>query len=742
MTAGRLRWSVMIPTFNPDPRHLMQAVDSVRAGLPAEGSEIVIVDDDSRDGPGQAALRDHADRGARLHRSRSHAGLAGNFNRCIELARGDLIHILHQDDRVHPDFYRRIEAAFEGRPGLGAAATEIQFIDADGAVLRNGHCSQRTAGLLESWIENVVVNLAIQCAAIVVHRETYQALGGFRPDLRYTLDWEMWTRIARSYPIWFDPMPLAQRREHGGNESARLRRRLVPWIERRACAAELASVLPRPVARLALRSARGHLVRLARCERREALSAGDWRAAAMAGLGALWVGPIETLLQRWRSAPPPPLPSRAPVRSSRAGPRRPRILLISEFLPTSDAWGAIGVFQRWGGNLDVLLEVGEVDAVFLLREGRPPEDEARLRRDRPAIGSVRLLRLPDRLRHRHRLGAASWGLRGAVSYFHAWPDLRIGMPALASGVAAVLLDLQPDLVFAHRLGGCAALATLRTPIPPVVTDFDDLEYVRYQRLARARGRRGLRLWLVTALARHAERLALARSLLSLACSEVDARRLGELRPRARIAVVENPARPGPRSPLPLVPQAMFVGVASYPPNGRALVWLCREAWPLVRAALPAARLVIVGLGTVELGIADPALGIEVRGYVRDLEPVYRSTRVALCPVREGSGTRIKLIEAAIRGRPAVSTTIGAEGLAFRSGSEILIADRTADFAAACIELLRADNGRAEEIGLAAWRRACEAYDPERRQRKLVDLLLQALRPDEGASVAATPGPTR
>jgi glycosyltransferase involved in cell wall biosynthesis len=735
MTAGGLRWSVMIPTFDPDPRYLREAVDSVRAALPAAAGEIVIVDDDSGDAAALAALGEQAGRGVGVQRCRPRAGLAGNFNRCIELAGGELVHILHQDDRVLPGFYQRLAAAFEAHPGLGAAATEIEYIDADGRVTRRGHCTQGTAGLLEAWIENVVVNLAIQCAAIVVHRETYRALGGFRPGLRYALDWEMWARIARSHPIWFDPAPLAQRREHPASESARLYRRLRPWIERRACAAALTRGLPPPVAGRALAAARGHLVRLARLEGRRAWAAGDWRGAAAVGLGALWVAPVELLLRRWVAAPPPPVPSRAPARRCRAGPRRPRILMLSEFLPVSEAWAAIGVFQRWGGNLDALTEVGEVDAVFLLREERSPEDEARLRRDWPATGAVRLLRLPARIRYRHRLRAAIGALRGWVSYFDGWPDLRIAAPPVAAALSAALVELQPDLVFAHRLGACAALAAQPSPAPPIVTDFDDIEHCKYRRFARSQGRYGPRRRLLTALARHADRLAVRRSRLSLACSEIDARRLAGLTSRGRIAVVGNPARPGAAGPLTAEPQAMFVGVAFYPPNARAIHWLCREIWPLVRAALPAARLVIAGIGTDAPGIADPALGIEARGYVEDLEALYRTSRVALCPVREGSGTRIKLIEAALRGRPAVSTTVGAEGLVFRAGSEMLIADGTAEFAAACVELLRAENGRAEAIGLAALLRAREAYDPAQRQRRLAALLTQAL---GGGTAAAGP----
>ena len=64
----------------------------------------------------------------------------------------------------------------------------------------------------------------IQCASIVVRRDVYEQLGGYRLDLVMALDWEMWVRIAANYPVWFEPELLACWRVHYKNESSRLQR--------------------------------------------------------------------------------------------------------------------------------------------------------------------------------------------------------------------------------------------------------------------------------------------------------------------------------------------------------------------------------------------------------------------------------------------------------------------------------------------------------------------------------------
>jgi hypothetical protein len=64
----------------------------------------------------------------------------------------------------------------------------------------------------------------IQCAAALVRRSVYEQLGGYRSDLFYALDWEMWVRIAAHYDVWYEPRVLAYYRRHDSSETARLRK--------------------------------------------------------------------------------------------------------------------------------------------------------------------------------------------------------------------------------------------------------------------------------------------------------------------------------------------------------------------------------------------------------------------------------------------------------------------------------------------------------------------------------------
>jgi glycosyltransferase involved in cell wall biosynthesis len=95
--------------------------------------------------------------------------------------------------------------------------------------------------------------------------------------------------------------------------------------------------------------------------------------------------------------------------------------------------------------------------------------------------------------------------------------------------------------------------------------------------------------------------------------------------------------------------------------------------------------------------------------VERLEDVYAKARVVCCPILSGAGTRVKIIEAAAHGRPVVSTKIGAEGLEFAEGSEIILKETPSQLATACLELLL-DAAKCHRIGMAAHRAAQRLYD--------------------------------
>jgi glycosyltransferase involved in cell wall biosynthesis len=83
--------------------------------------------------------------------------------------------------------------------------------------------------------------------------------------------------------------------------------------------------------------------------------------------------------------------------------------------------------------------------------------------------------------------------------------------------------------------------------------------------------------------------------------------------------------------------------------------------------------------------------------------------VSVIPLRIGSGTRMKILEGGAMGKAMVSTSVGAEGLDFVPGKEILIADTPQQFAASIVELLR-DPVRRRRLGEAARQRVGANYD--------------------------------
>lgn len=217
---NRPLWSVMIPVYRPNQSFLEETVESVLRQDPGDiRMQIEIVDDHS---PDDVAERVAAGTQGRvgLFRRPSNTGMAGNWNMCLERARGFWVHVLHQDDLVLPGFYQKLSEAIEAHPTLGAAYVQHYLID--GAGDRKRLMSQNPAGIagiVDEWLEYVFVQLSFQTPSVVVRRAVYEDLGGFRKDLRYALDWDMWKRIAASYPIWFEPEPLACYRRHAAGAS-------------------------------------------------------------------------------------------------------------------------------------------------------------------------------------------------------------------------------------------------------------------------------------------------------------------------------------------------------------------------------------------------------------------------------------------------------------------------------------------------------------------------------------------
>lgn len=220
--ASRPLVSVMVPVFNRT-EFLPQTIESVlRQAGPPERMEIAVVDDASETGVPEEVTRRIGQGRVAFHRNERRAGLAGNWNRCIGLARGQWIHILHSDDFVCPGFYDEFARIIAAEP-VQTVVFRCLLVDAAGTVTNQTpdlSGPDATALARRAFLRGT----PIQCPGVVVQRSIYERMGGFRPDLDYLLDFEMWSRVVFNCRTHFSPHCLAAFRSHAESTGAALRR--------------------------------------------------------------------------------------------------------------------------------------------------------------------------------------------------------------------------------------------------------------------------------------------------------------------------------------------------------------------------------------------------------------------------------------------------------------------------------------------------------------------------------------
>ena len=196
-----------------------------------------------------------------------------------------------------------------------------------------------------------------------------------------------------------------------------------------------------------------------------------------------------------------------------------------------------------------------------------------------------------------------------------------------------------------------------------------------------------------------EQLIYPKFSLVAAMSPQDATLIRERAPEANIIVSPNGVDTQALTPGKIreqVEHLLFVGSPTHAPNLDAACWLLTQIWPTLQARHPRLKLTLVNLQhpTVQKCAAERK-NVRITGRLPELTSVYRQADVALAPVRAGSGTRLKILEAFALGIPVVSTSIGHEGLDVEPGKHLLAADSPADFVAAVERLLQSASLRRE-----------------------------------------------
>lgn len=313
------------------------------------------------------------------------------------------------------------------------------------------------------------------------------------------------------------------------------------------------------------------------------------------------------------------------------------------------------------------------------------------------------------------------GLAGPtpVTVLNCW-SLR-----LASQLAEVLRLHQFDTV---QIGGVHLMEYL--PIiekaagpPAVVVDWHNIESELMWRYAKTTGN-----LLKRAVARRTAKLIeSAEDRLLESCvthtvtSERERQKLLARRPGANIRVMPNGVDAGYYSVKKIgetcksngrnhsKPTILFVGSMDYHANIDAVTWFSRTAWPEVARIHPYLELTIVGRNPSTEVRALASDRIHVTGTVDDVRPFYSAAVAAVVPLRSGSGTRIKILEAMAAGVPVVSTRLGAEGLDVEDNVHILLADSAPQIASALHRLASSHEIRSQ-LSDAARALAYRVYD--------------------------------
>lgn len=140
-----------------------------------------------------------------------------------------------------------------------------------------------------------------------------------------------------------------------------------------------------------------------------------------------------------------------------------------------------------------------------------------------------------------------------------------------------------------------------------------------------------------------------------------------------------------------VPVFLFTGVMDYKPNVDAIEWFVEQVWQRVIDLYPNARFIVAGMNpTPSIVALGQTPGVEVTGYVDDILPYYHESDYFIAPLRIARGVQNKILQAFACALPVIATDMGAEGIKYSDGQDILLANSPEEFVTQ-IQLLESDS---------------------------------------------------
>ena len=296
---------------------------------------------------------------------------------------------------------------------------------------------------------------------------------------------------------------------------------------------------------------------------------------------------------------------------------------------------------------------------------------------------------------------------------------------------------NPDVILISRAYLLPLLDDLKTAFPdvPLIVDLDDDDgelHRSYARHARTQDTYAERRWHEAEADVTESQIAhAARQVAVFTCaSDLVAAKLSQRLGLSGLQVVSNaaPEIDPVQVSGPAKNDLLFLGNLSYRPNIDGLHWFVSDVWPDLRLRFPDVRLIVAGSNP---GNAVKQLcrgtGIELVADPDHVGPLYQRATATVVPLRFGSGSRIKILEAGQYGLAVITTDKGAEGLSLDTEKHAYVSTtQTDEFLAACIDCL-SDERQARQRAIALQNFVRKHHNRQTIVSDLCELVLDTLR---------------
>jgi glycosyltransferase involved in cell wall biosynthesis len=186
--------------------------------------------------------------------------------------------------------------------------------------------------------------------------------------------------------------------------------------------------------------------------------------------------------------------------------------------------------------------------------------------------------------------------------------------------------------------------------------------------------------------------------LNITCSHLDTERLKNVAPGVSVTEVPNGVdtayfRPNGEAECPF--SLVFAGNLSWYPNAAAMLFFADRVWPALKKQLPQVTMDVVG-GNPPASLSALAArdkNFRVHGFVPDVRPHIGRAAIYVCPIMDGGGTKLKILDALAMGKPIVAHPIACEGIAVRDGQDVVFAREPGEFVRAIVTLLASPQRR-------------------------------------------------